>query len=190
MKTADHKLTMLSALLPLVLATGCATQSDPKVSAVEASKAVASVTAPSAAAPQPAAAAPKPDVAAPQPAVAAAHAAKPAQALPPPSELETQAGIQIAQLGLTAQGGLVDVRFKVLDAVKVRALLANPANAPMLIAGDKPPLTPPHHSLRGAKFSQGQIFYILYPNLRGAVQPGVDVTVAMGELRLGPVKAQ
>jgi hypothetical protein len=117
-----------------------------------------------------------------------AHAVKALQALAPPSELETRYGIQIAQLALTASGGLVDVRFKVLDAAKARALLADPANAPTLIAGDKPPLAPPHHALQGAKFSTGQIFYVLYPNLRGAVQRGGEVTVAMGDARLGPVR--
>jgi hypothetical protein len=101
-----------------------------------------------------------------------------------------QAGIQIAQVGLTAQGGMVDVRFKVLDAAKAKALLGNPANAPMLIAGNQPPLHPPHHALKGARFAPGQVFYILYPNARGAVQPGVEVSVAMGDARLGPVKAQ
>lgn len=117
------------------------------------------------------------------------HAAKP-PALPPPTELEQQHGLQVAQLALTASGGLVDVRFKVLDAGKAKALLGNPANAPMLIAGDQPPLHPPHHALKGARFAPGQVFYILYPNARGAVQPGVDVSVAMGDARLGPVKAQ
>lgn len=108
----------------------------------------------------------------------------------PPSAMETQYGIQITHIGLTASGGLVDLRFKVLDAVKAKALLGNPANAPMLIAGDKPPLMAPHNALRGARFGQGQVFYILYPNLRSAIQPGVEVTVAMGEARLGPVMAQ
>lgn len=121
---------------------------------------------------------------------AGVHAIKTVQALPLPSALEMQYGIQITQIGLTASGGLVDVRFKVLDAVKARALLGNPANAPMLIAGDKPPLMAPHNALRGARFGQGQVFYILYPNLRSAIKPGVDVIVAMGEARLGPVTAQ
>jgi hypothetical protein len=117
------------------------------------------------------------------PASAPAH--PPAQ-LPPPSALESQYGIQIAQVGLAASGGLVDVRFRVLDAVKVKALLDNPANAPLLISGDKPPLQPPHHALRGARYAKGQVFYILYPNVRSLIQPGVEVTVAMGEARLGP----
>lgn len=123
-------------------------------------------------------------------AAGAPHAVKPVQPLPPPSALEAQYGIQITHIGLTASGGLVDARFKVLDGAKARALLGNPANAPMLITGDKPPLMAPHNSLRGARFGAGQVVYILYPNLRSAIKPGVDVTVVMGEVRLGPVTAQ
>lgn len=123
-------------------------------------------------------------------AVAVLPAVRPAQLLPVPSALETEFGIQIAHIGLTASGGLVDARFKVLDAAKAKALLGNAANTPMLIAGDKPPLMAPHHALQGARFSTGQVFYILYPNTRGAVQPGSEVSVAMGAARLGPVTAQ
>lgn len=124
---------------------------------------------------------------------ASTKAVKPASGapqLPPPSALETQHGIQVTHIGLSASGGLVDCRFKVLDAVKAKALLGNPASAPMLIAGDKPPLMAPHNALRSARFATGQVVYILYPNLRSAIQPGSQVTVAIGEVRLGPVTAQ
>ena len=110
--------------------------------------------------------------------------------LPAPSALETQYGIQITQIGLTASDGLVDVRFKVLDATKARKLLGNPANTPVLIAGNNPPLTPPHHALQGAKFGDGLVYFILYPNVRGAIKHGGEVTVAMGDVRLGPVTVQ
>ncbi len=127
---------------------------------------------------------------------AAAEVVKPAlgppqmSQLPLPSALETQYGIQITHIGLSASGGLVDCRFKVLDAAKARALLGNPANAPMLIAGDMPPLMAPHNALRGARFGTGQVVYILYSNLRSAIKPGSQVMVAIGDVRLGPVTAQ
>lgn len=84
-----------------------------------------------------------------------APVAKPRQQLAPPSATESRYGIQITQIGLTAAGGLVDFRFKVLDAAKARQLLGDPANAPVLIAEHNPPLMPPHHALRGAKFGEG-----------------------------------
>jgi hypothetical protein len=161
-------------MLPiLVVVSGCAVQGG----------ATAEPAAPAAGAtPMPAATLPA-ELAAAQP-----TRAKPT--LPPPTALETSTGIQIAHVGVTAAGGLVDVRFKVLDAAKVRKLLGDLANAPQLIVGNNPPLVAPHKALHGAKYGEGLIFYILYPNVRSAVKPGVDVTVAIGDVRLGPVTAQ
>jgi hypothetical protein len=166
---------MLSALLPLV-AGGCAVQGG--------------ATADSASAPQAVVAAPQTATASPQSTGTSERAAIARPQLPAPSALETQHGIQVTQVHLTAAGGLVDFRFKVLDAAKARKLLGDPANAPVLIAGDNPPLMPPHHALHGAKFGEGVVYFILYPNVRSAVKPGSEVVVAMGDVRLGPVTAQ
>ena len=160
-----QRLLFLVALVPLALA-GCATQT--------AAKQVSVARAPGAAA-SPAPAAP----------------ARAAQPLPvaPPTEQELQAGIQVLHIGVTASGGLVDARFKVLDGAKASALLGNMANAPQLICGDKPPLMAPHHSVKGGRFAKDQTLFIMYPNTRRAVAPGADVYVAFGATRLGPVKA-
>jgi hypothetical protein len=174
MNHSHYNTALLSALL-LLPAAGFAAQG---------AQARAAKAAPAASAPAVAASASNPA------ATTALQAAKAAHQLPAPSALETQTGIQIAHVGLTASGGLVDVRFKVLDAAKAKVMLADPANAPQLVVGDKPPLMAPHHALRGARFAQGQVFYILYPNQRQAIKPGVPVTVAMGQTRLGPVTAQ
>ena len=119
-----------------------------------------------------------------------ARVERPAAGMAAPTEAEKQAGIQIVRIGATAQGGLIDARFKVLDAARATALLANPANAPQLVTADKPPLVAPHHALKGSRFAKDQVFVILYPNMRGAVQPGVPVIVAMGQTKLGPVTAR
>jgi len=176
MKNTCYRVALAAALLPLIVA-GCATQGATGGASTKAAAPVV-ITPPAAATP------------APQPAEAAAHAAKPALTLPPPTELELQAGVQIAHIGATASGGLVDARFKVLDAAKATALLGNPSNAPMLIVGDKPPLMAPHHAMKGGRFAKDQIIFILYPNTRGAVVPGTEVSVAMGQTRIGPVTAQ
>jgi pyruvate/2-oxoglutarate dehydrogenase complex dihydrolipoamide acyltransferase (E2) component len=175
MKNERMKVALVSLLLPMV-AFGAA-------AAIETT----GTETPAGVAAAPVAAAPVTN-----PAAAKSKAAAPGQALPlpAPTEREVELGIQLAHVGLTASGGLVDVRFKVLDAVKAKALLADATNAPALIAGDMPPLAAPHHSLRGARYAKGQIFYILYPNQRSAIQPGGEVTVALGPVRLGPVKAQ
>jgi hypothetical protein len=177
MRNDFYRTAVLSALLPL-LAGGCAVQGGAIADAGSG-------------APQATVATSQPVTAAPQPAVAAQqNAARARPQLAAPSPLETQYGIQVTQVNLTAAGGLVDFRFRVLDAAKARKLLGNPANMPVLIAGDNPPLAPPHHALHGAKFGDGLVYFILYPNVRSAVKPGAEVTVAMGDVRLGPVTVQ
>jgi hypothetical protein len=173
-------MALLSALLPLVVG-GCAVQSGatagPASPAASASQVAASTQ------PTASAAAQTPSTSQQQAVKAIPHPAS-------PSALETQYGIQITQIGLTAADGLVDVRFKILDAAKARKVLGDAANAPVLIAGNNPPLTPPHHALHGAKFGDGHVFFILYPNVRSAIKHGAEVTVAMGDVRLGPVTVQ
>lgn len=181
MKNVLSNVATLAIILPLLVA-GCATQGETKVAATATPVATAAPVA--SAAPAATATATAARV---QPAIAAAHAVRPKVELPPPSANETLHGIQITQVGMAAAGGMVDLRFKILDAAKASKLLGNPANAPMLIAGDAPPLMPPHHALRGAKFGEGSVFFILYPNVRSAIKAGVEVTVAMGDVRLGPV---
>jgi hypothetical protein len=168
MSSVVLRLAFAASLLPL-LAGGCASPEPGSASPVAAKS--------TAAAPAPVRAA------------SAAHV-RPAPTIAEPTVIEIQNGIQLAQVGVAASGGLVDVRFRVLDAAKAKALLSNQANMPMLVAGDRPPVMPPHHALRGARLSQGQLFYILYPNSRGLIQPGTEVSVAWGDVRLGPVTAQ
>ena len=180
MRTDFCKRALLSVLLPLAVG-GCAIQGG----------STTGVATPTASTPQLAASTqPTTSAVAQTPNTSQQQAAKENPRLPAPSALEKQYGIQITQIGLTASDGLVDVRFKILDAAKARKVLGDAANAPMLIAGNNPPLTPPHHALHGAKFGDGHVFFILYPNVRSAIKHGAEVTVAMGDVRLGPVTVQ
>ncbi|MFO1467942.1 MAG: hypothetical protein U1F35_16130 [Steroidobacteraceae bacterium] len=119
-----------------------------------------------------------------------ARASQSAPTPPEPTALETEAGIQITHIGVTASGGLVDARFRVLDPAKANTLLGNSANAPVLISGDLPPLMAPHHALKGGRYAKDQVLIVLYPNMRQAVRPGTSVSVAFGPVRVGPVVAQ
>jgi len=126
---------------------------------------------------------------------ASASAAPPATRAPaaaalPPTAQELSAGVQVLHIGVTASGGLVDARFKVLDGAKATALLGDPANAPRLVVGENPPLMAPHHAIKGGRYAQDQTLFILYPNTRQAVKAGVAVYVAFGATRLGPITAQ
>jgi len=107
-----------------------------------------------------------------------------------PAAFGEATGISVTLIGVTAAGGLVDFRFKVLDAAKARMRLADPKSPPVLLAADLPPLTPTLDALRFMRFEAGRILSILYPNVRNAVKPGTPVTVVVGDVRLEPMKAQ
>ena len=108
-----------------------------------------------------------------------------------PAELVERYGIQITQIGVTAAGGLVDLRYKVLDPNKARDLLGDPAKGLSLIVADSGlKLMPSQHMMRSTRVQAGALSYLLFPNVRGAVQPGKPLSVAFGDLRVGPLTAQ
>jgi hypothetical protein len=109
------------------------------------------------------------------------------------SELEERHGIKITLLAVTAAGGIVDFRYKVVDAAKATTLLQDPANMPTLTVVDSG-LTlnstqmGRHHSHMRTK--QGAVPFGFYPNVRRAVKPGTKVLVAFGKVRVEPIVAQ
>jgi hypothetical protein len=104
-------------------------------------------------------------------------------------DLEERFGVQVTLIGVTAGGGLVDFRFKVTDPAKAEQLFEGHENMPFLIpqGSDIRLGMPMFHSPR---LETGRIYYFLYGNARGVVQPGTPVTVAFGNLHLEPIIAQ
>jgi hypothetical protein len=98
-------------------------------------------------------------------------------------------GLRVTLIGVTAGGGLVDLRFKILDAQKAMKLLENHDNMPALIpAGSQVRLGIP--GVHGAEYETGKVYYMLYGNANGIVRPGTPVSVAFGNLVLEPITAQ
>lgn len=109
----------------------------------------------------------------------------------PLTQLAEQYGIKITQVAVTGAGGLVDFRFKVLDPEKARKLVGQPPTMPELVAGGSDlKLATSHKMMHAIRLQKDAVSYALYPNVRGAVKPGTPVSVAFGELRVEPVKAQ
>ena len=105
------------------------------------------------------------------------------------AELEEQYGIRVTLVAVTAAGGMVDLRIKVIDAEKADKLLGNHENMPALIPeGSKRRLgTTGEHRM---KLFSGKVYYMLYGNSGGIVQPGTPVSVAFGNLILPPIPAK
>lgn len=101
-----------------------------------------------------------------------------------------QYGIQVTLVAVTAAGGMVDFRFRVLDAAKAQAAFDDHANMPVLrVAGSDVQLAMAGQS-HSMVFQPNKVYYLLYGNAGGAVRPGSLVTVRMGGLQLEPIAAR
>lgn len=105
------------------------------------------------------------------------------------SALEAQYGLRVNLIAVTAAGGLVDVRLKVVDAEKAKQLLKDAASYPgLVVSGSDAILTAPEESrAQGLKPASGELITLLFPNARNAVKPGTKVAITFGDIRLEPV---
>jgi hypothetical protein len=101
-------------------------------------------------------------------------------------------GIRVDLVAVTAAGGVVDVRFTVLDPEKAGHLLHDDASMPTLIVENNDSVIRirsihRHNDLTTLERSS---YFILYPNPGGFVQGGSEVSVVIDGLRLEHLIAQ
>jgi len=108
------------------------------------------------------------------------------------STLEEQYGLRVNLIAVTAAGGMVDLRLKILDAAKARLLLQDTKVNPVLIvAGSGVTLPAPEDSqAQDIKLENGGVLFFLFPNVRNVIKPGVPVTVKFGDVSLEPIPAK
>ena len=107
--------------------------------------------------------------------------------MPSSSAIEDRFGIRFTQIGVTADGGMVDVRYQVLDPDKALPLpeQVDQQNPPVLVADangarlSATALMPTKHEL-----ITGRTYFILYQNTNGAIRHGGRVTIEVDGLRL------
>lgn len=104
-------------------------------------------------------------------------------------QLESDYGVRVRLIGVTAAGGMLDLRFKILDPVKAAQIFKDQERLPRLIAGKTILETEPP-DLDSLVLEQDGIVFMLFPNRGGAVTPGTPVTIAFGDLQLEPMPAQ
>jgi len=105
--------------------------------------------------------------------------------------LEAKYGIKVTRIAVTGGGGLVELRFTVLDAKKAKLLLRDQQSTPRLVAEDSGHVlyAPQQSSWRNVRVQQGAQCFVLFPNVRTAVKSGTRVALAFGALRVEPVVA-
>jgi hypothetical protein len=105
--------------------------------------------------------------------------------------LEEKYGLRVNLVAVTAAGGLVDLRLKVLDGEKAKLLLADKNNFPTLFLENGIILNAPADiKSQKIEFTSGGIIFIIYPNSGNSVKPGNPVTIILGETALEPINAK
>jgi hypothetical protein len=108
-----------------------------------------------------------------------------------PEAFEEETGIRVKLLAVTAGGGLVDFRFKVLDPLKAQQMVQDPKNAPVLVVEHNGTRFEPLGQITETEaFVADRIYFTLSPNTGGALQPGDSVTLVIGDWRLEHMIAQ
>lgn len=106
------------------------------------------------------------------------------------ADLEARYGLMVRLVGVTAGGGMIDVRFKVLDAEKAAVLLQNPDSLPKLQVEDGITLTTSQAELEDVHLEDGGIVFMLFPNAGGSVRTGTPINILFGKIKLETVIAQ
>jgi hypothetical protein len=105
--------------------------------------------------------------------------------------LAEQYGLGVNLVAVTAAGGMVDLRLKITDSQKARALLGDQANFPTLRASNGVVLRAAQDiASQPIKFEDGGNIFVLYPNGQNAVKSGDPVTIVFGGIQVEPIPAK
>lgn len=101
-------------------------------------------------------------------------------------------GIDIDLLAVTAAGGLVELRYQVVDPDKAASLVHDPELSPALVAEASGKTlvmsTPPHH--HGTELQLGGTYFFLMANAESALHKGDEVTLIIGDERMEHLEMQ
>jgi hypothetical protein len=105
--------------------------------------------------------------------------------------LEAEFGIRVTLVAVTADGGLVDLRFAVVDQAKASHLLHDSASMPALFVERSGRLLTASHPLaHKMTIVDGASYFLFYANSGGAIQDGTAVSVVIDDVRSAPIDAQ
>lgn len=106
-------------------------------------------------------------------------------AMPTSASIEARWGVRFTQIGTSADGGMVDVRYVVLDVDKAAALGSTPQDTPVLVEeGSKRIIFAVAMKAHAHDLHAGGRYYLLYRNTRGLLSSGSHVTITLAGDRL------
>jgi hypothetical protein len=105
--------------------------------------------------------------------------------------LEEKYGLRVSLVAVTAAGGFVDLRLKILDGEKARSLLQDKDNLPSLFADNAVRLHVPAEVKEAEfRFERNSSLFFMVPNTGSTVQQGDKVRIIFGNLALEPIIVQ
>jgi hypothetical protein len=110
--------------------------------------------------------------------------------MPVSPEIEEKFGVRFSLLAVTADGGMIELRYRVIDEGKAANFGHYTETAPLLIAEDTGEMVDVTiMGLHNHRVEPGRQYYVLYRNTGGAIGSGRPVTIALGDLKLEHVVA-
>lgn len=109
--------------------------------------------------------------------------------MPVSAEIENQFGVRFLGVDVTAGGGMLQIRYQVLDNAKTEAL-HDAQTAPIVLDSTGRKYPDPGivgHSHIGKTKEAGSTDYILLANAQGGIKSGMFVTIQVGNLTLTQV---
>ena len=108
--------------------------------------------------------------------------------VPRSSGLEAKLGVRFVQAAVVADGGIVELRYQVLDAQKASAFQRKVHSPPVLRSESRPGALYRTALMRqGHELRPGQDYYILYLNNKRAVRSGETLRIEAGDQELAKV---
>ena len=117
--------------------------------------------------------------------------APPGPSLPARAAFEEEVGVQVVRVALTGGGGLIDLRYQVLDPEKAQVVHDS---TPVLVDEETGEVIDTffmghRHSSRGRP-KAGVTYPLLYVNEQGLIEQGSAVSVVIGDARLEHVSVR
>jgi hypothetical protein len=117
--------------------------------------------------------------------------AAPDYRVPHDGQMENALGIRFTQAAVVADGGLIELRYVVLDAQK-GSTFQNDTKHPPLLKNERSGKTAWRAALmkQGHELRPGQSYYILYLNNANAIKRGDNIEIQAGPHRLAHVRVR
>ena len=114
-----------------------------------------------------------------------------ANGVPISPEIEERYGVRFTGLHVLARNGLIDLRYRVIDAGKAKNFGHYTETSPLLISEENGKVVEVTiMGLHNHRVETGRIYYIMYRNTANALRPGGLATIQIGGLTLEHVPVQ